>query len=173
VDTHFHPEWIDPEAYVAPGSFVCGQVKLGARASIWFGAVVRGDTELIEIGSASNVQDHCVIHADPGYPCRIGCRVTLGHGATIHGATIADDCMIGIRAVVLNGATVQSNAIIGAGAVVTEGTVIPSGMLALGIPARPIRPCTPQDFARISHAATHYSNAIKVYQATWPSQHRP
>lgn len=164
LDTKFHPELIDPEAYIAPGSVVCGQVTLGRRASIWFGAVVRGDTAAIRIGDSSNVQDLCVVHADPGYPCTIGCRVTLGHGAIVHGATVADDVLIGMRAVVLNGAVIGSGCIVAAGAIVTEGTVIAAGQLVMGTPARVVRACTPQDQERIAHAADHYAQAAIAYR---------
>lgn len=164
MDTDFHPELVDPEAFIAPGSRVVGDVVIGPGASIWFGAVVRGDTERVEVGADSNVQDLCVLHADPGFPCVIGRGVTLGHGAIVHGATIEDGVMIGIRAVVLNGARVGAGSIIGAGAVVTEGTVIEPGQLAVGIPARVIRPCSAADRERITHAARHYVHAASQYR---------
>ncbi len=166
LDTQFHPELIDPEAYIAPGSVVCGQVILGSRSSIWFGAVVRGDTATIRIGESSNVQDLCVVHADPGFPCTIGNRVTLGHGAIVHGATVEDDVLIGIRAVVLNGAVIGSGSIVAAGAIVTEGTVIAPGQLVMGTPARVVRECTAKDRERIAHAAEHYSKAAIAYRQT-------
>ncbi len=164
LDTQFHPELIDPEAYIAPGSVVCGQVRLRAFASIWFGAVVRGDAADIEIGESTNVQDLCVVHADPGFPCTIGRRVTLGHGAIVHGATIEDDVLIGIRAVVLNGAIIGRGSIIAAGALVTEGTSIAAGQLAVGTPAKVIRACTDDDRHRIAHAAEHYVQASREYR---------
>jgi carbonic anhydrase/acetyltransferase-like protein (isoleucine patch superfamily) len=164
LDVQFHPELIDPEAFIAPGSVVCGQVILGSLASIWFGAVVRGDTATIRIGDSSNIQDLCVVHADPGFPCTIGCRVTLGHGAIVHGATIEDDVLIGIRAVVLNGAIIGKGSIVAAGAIVTEGTVIAPGQLVMGTPARVVRACTLKDEERIAHAAEHYVDAANAYR---------
>ncbi len=167
MDTKFHAELIDPEAYLAPGSVVCGQVRLGKRSSIWFGAVVRGDTSPIEIGESSNVQDLCVIHADPGFPCTIGNRVTLGHGAIVNGARIEDDVLIGIRAVVLNGAVIGRGSIIAAGALVPEGVSIPPGQLVIGTPGRVVRVCTDEDRARIAHAAEHYASASREYRQSY------
>ena len=98
----FQDELVDPTSYIAPGAIVLGDVTIGAESSIWFNAVVRGDTEAIRIGSQTNVQDLCVLHADAGFPCVLGDRVTVGHAAIVHGATVEDDCMIGMRAVVMN-----------------------------------------------------------------------
>lgn len=166
IDTEFHAELIDPEAFIAPGSFVCGTVIVGPGASLWFGAIARGDTERIEIGGDTNVQDGCILHADPGFPCILGQRVTLGHGAIVHGATVEDDSLIGIRATVLNGARVGSGSIVAAGALVPEGMQVPPGHLVMGMPAKIVRPCTPQDRDRIIHAAKHYVEAAKVYKRT-------
>ncbi len=104
-DTQRRPQQIDPSVFIAPGATVLGDVVIGGEASVWFGSVIRGDCERIVIGSQTNVQDLCVLHADPGLPCVIGQHVTLGHAAIVHGATIEDDVMIGIRATVLNGAS--------------------------------------------------------------------
>lgn len=164
IDPTAHPELIDSSAYVAPTAVVRGHVRIHAAASVWFGAVVRGDTEKVEIGARTNVQDLAVLHADPGYPCRLGEGVTVGHAAVVHGATVESGVMIGIRAVVLNGAHVGRGSIIGAGAVVTEGTTIPENSLAVGIPARVVRPVAERDRERIQHAADHYVQAAAAYR---------
>lgn len=164
LNVDHRPELVDESAFVASNATVLGDVHVGAKASIWFGAVVRGDTDSIHIGDRSNVQDLCVVHADPGFPTRIGSDVTIGHAAVIHGATIEDGALIGIRAVVLNGAVVGSGALVGAGAVVTEGTIIPPGHLAVGVPAKVVKELTPEQIQRIEHSSAHYADAIESYQ---------
>jgi carbonic anhydrase/acetyltransferase-like protein (isoleucine patch superfamily) len=156
-NTELPEELLDPTAYIAPGAVVLGDVTIGAESSVWFNAVVRGDTEAIRIGTQTNVQDLCVLHADAEMPCVLGDRVTLGHAAIVHGATVEDDCMIGMRAVVMNGATIGRGSIVAVGAVVTEGTVIPPGSVVMGLPGKVIRSVTEQDTERIAHAAAHYS----------------
>ena len=126
--------------------------------------MIRGDTERVEIGRRSNIQDLAVLHADPGFPCCVGDGVTIGHAAVVHGATIEEGAMVGIRAVVLNGATVGAGALIGAGAVVTEGTQIPAGSLAVGVPAKVIRELNEADRQRLQQAADHYVKAAKAYR---------
>lgn len=125
--------------FVHPSATLTGRVTLGEGVSIWPGASVRGDRDDIIIGKHSNVQDCVVIHCDPGLPTKIGERVTLGHGAVVHGCTIGDDCLIGIGAVVLNGAMIGEGSIVGAGAVVLEGMKVPPGSVLLGVPARVVR----------------------------------
>lgn len=159
----YQSEHIASSAFIALGATVLGRVRLGEQSSVWFGAVVRGDTEWIEIGSRSNIQDLSVIHADPGFPTFIGDDVTVGHGAIVHGAKIGDGAMIGIRATVLNGAVIGAGSLIGAGAVVTEGCEIPAGYLALGIPAKVVRPLNDNDRERLLHAAQHYVLASRQY----------
>ncbi len=158
TDIENYPDWIDPTAFIADNATVIGRVRVGSGASIWFGAVVRGDTDEISIGDRSNVQDQCVLHCDPGFPCVIGNDVTIGHAAVVHGATVGDGALIGIRAVILNGAK------IGAGAVVTEGMEVPAGHLAVGVPAKVIRELTPENVARLKRGAQHYVDAAKVYR---------
>jgi carbonic anhydrase/acetyltransferase-like protein (isoleucine patch superfamily) len=160
----FRPEQIDSSAWIAPGAVVLGDVKLGSESSIWYGAVVRGDTEIIRIGNQTNVQDGCVLHADPGFPCVLGDRVTLGHGAIVHGAAVEDDCLIGMRAVVMNGARIGRGSIVAVGAVVTEGTHVPPGVIVMGQPAKVKREMTEREFGRIRHAAEHYVAAARVYR---------
>jgi carbonic anhydrase/acetyltransferase-like protein (isoleucine patch superfamily) len=123
------------DAWVAPNATLTGRVTLGARASVWFGCVLRGDLEPIAIGTESNVQDLTVVHVDRGCPALVGNRVTIGHRAVIHGCTIDDDAVIGMGAVVLSGSRVGSGALVAAGAVVREGFEIPPGMIAAGVPA--------------------------------------
>lgn len=127
---------VDPAATVLPGATVVGDVVLGARANVWYGAVVRGDDTSIEVGEDTNLQDGVIVHADPGFPARIGSRVTVGHGAVVHGALVEDGCLIGMRAVLLNGARVGAGSLIAAGAVVLEGAEIPPGSLVAGVPAK-------------------------------------
>lgn len=154
--TEFRAELVDPSAYIAPGAVVLGDVQLAAEASVWFHAVLRGDTAPIRVGRQSNVQDLCVLHADPGFPCTLGDRVSVGHAAIVHGATVEDDCLIGMRAVVMNGAKIGAGSIVAVGAVVTEGTQVPPGSVVMGMPAKVRRAVTPADQDRIRHAANHY-----------------
>src|SRR5687767_14782470 len=165
----FRPELVDPTAYIAHGAVVLGDVTIGAESSVWFNAVIRGDTDAIRIGTQSNVQDLCVIHCDEGVPCTLGDRVTMGHAAVVHGATIGDDCLIGIKAVVLNRATIGAGSLIAVGAVVTEGTEIQPGSLVMGIPGRVVRQISDVDRLRIQHAAAHYVEAAKRYRAEFAS----
>jgi len=152
----YRPEQVDPSAFVAPGAVVLGDVTIAEAASVWFGAVVRGDTETIRIGPRTNIQDLAVLHADPGFPCVLGTGVTVGHAAIVHGATVEDDVMIGMRSVVMNGARIGKGSIVGVGAVVTEGVEIPPGSVVLGLPGKVRRETTPEDQQRIREAAEHY-----------------
>ena len=130
---------IDDTTYVADGAQVIGDVLLEPGASVWFNAVLRGDTERITVGSGSNIQDGAILHADPGYPCTIGAGVVAGHGAILHGCQIDDDCLIGMGAIVLNGARIASGSIVAAGAIVTEGKEFPPRSLIMGVPAKLVR----------------------------------
>ncbi len=164
LDVDHHPELIDPTAFVAPTATILGQVRIGARSSIWYGAVLRGDIDTITIGDETSIQDNAVIHVDAGVPTKIGSRVTVGHGAIIHGATIEDDALIGIGATVLNGAHVGKGAVVGAGALVPEGMEIPEGMLALGVPAKVVKPVSPGLAKRTRENAEHYVTYGQVYR---------
>ena len=130
---------VHPDAFIHPEAFVCGDVTLGARASVWPGAVIRADSAPIIIGESSNVQDGVVIHVDPGLPCTIGARVAIGHRAIVHGAVVEDDCLIAMGAIVLNRVVVGRGSLVGAGAVCSEGLVIPPNSLVLGVPGRIVR----------------------------------
>jgi carbonic anhydrase/acetyltransferase-like protein (isoleucine patch superfamily) len=155
----------DGEYWVAPDACVIGKVVLKKNASIWFGAVLRGDNDPIEVGENSNVQDHAVLHTDSGVPLVIGADVTIGHRAMIHGAVIGDGSLIGIGAILLNGARIGRNCIIGAGALVTEGKVIPDGSLAIGAPARVVREVTEAERAMLAASARHYVENWKRYRS--------
>lgn len=143
-------------AWVADSAQVMGDVKLGADASIWFGAVVRGDTSRITIGEGSNVQDASVLHADLGMPLVIGRHVTIGHQVMLHGCTIGDETLIGIGAIVLNGAKIGKNCLVGAGALVTEGKEFPDGSMIIGSPARVVKPLTAEQMQGLRQSAQHY-----------------
>ena len=136
---------IDSTAYVHPTAVVLGDVTLGARVSVWPTAVLRGDSDTIVIGADSNVQDGAVIHVDEGIPTRVGNRVAIGHRAIVHGATIDDDVLIAMGAVLLNGVHVGSGSIIGAGAVLPEGKRIPENSLVIGVPGRIVRQTTNEE----------------------------
>ena len=143
-------------AWVADSAQVIGDVELGDDVGVWFGAVLRSDTDPIRIGKGSNVQDGAVCHADPGFPLTLGERVTVGHQAMLHGCTIGDGSLIGIQAVVLNGARIGRHCLVGAGAVVTLGKEFPDGSLIVGSPARVARPLRPDEIEGLESAAVHY-----------------
>jgi carbonic anhydrase/acetyltransferase-like protein (isoleucine patch superfamily) len=125
--------------YVADTAVLIGKVRLKAGASVWFGAVLRGDNEWIEIGGHSNVQDNCTFHTDPGFPLTVGAGCTVGHGSILHGCTIGHDTLVGMGAIVMNGAQVGKNCIVGAGALIVENEIIPDNSLVIGAPARKTR----------------------------------
>ncbi|RMF42158.1 MAG: gamma carbonic anhydrase family protein [Planctomycetota bacterium] len=161
----FRPELVAEDAWIAPSATVIGHTELGARSSVWFGSVLRGDSDIIRVGDETNIQDLCCLHADPGYPCLIGRRVTVGHGAIVHGAVVEDECLIGIRSVILTGAKIGRHSIIGAGAVVVEGQEIPPRSIVLGVPGRVIREVTDEDLRRIERGWSHYCEEAARYAA--------
>ena len=150
-------------AWAAPSADLIGDVRLGARASIWFGAVIRADNTPIIIGEESNVQDGAVGHSDPGAPLTIGARVTVGHQAILHGCTVDDEALIGMGARVLNGAVIGAQCLVGAGALVTEGKMFEARMLIVGSPARAIRALTEGEVAALAVSAAHYANKAARY----------
>jgi carbonic anhydrase/acetyltransferase-like protein (isoleucine patch superfamily) len=167
LDTEHHPEQVHPGVFIAPGAVVVGDVTLGEQASIWFHASLRGDVEVITVGPRSNIQEGCILHADPGYPTVIGANVTVGHGAVVHGARVGDNCIVGIRAVLLNGSVVGENSIVGACALLTEGKVYPPNSLILGVPARVARELTPEEVeANRGSAARYVERAAAFSQAS-------
>jgi carbonic anhydrase/acetyltransferase-like protein (isoleucine patch superfamily) len=152
-------------AWAAPSADLIGDVRLGARASVWFGAVIRADNTPIIIGEESNIQDGAIGHSDPGVPLTIGARVTVGHQAILHGCTIADDCLIGMGARILNGAVIESECIVGAGALITEGKRFESGSLVVGSPARVVRQLADEERRALRASAAHYAEKAKRYAA--------
>lgn len=156
VETH-------PQSWVAPTATLIGKVRLQAGASVWFGAVLRGDNELIDIGENSNVQDGAVMHTDMGWPLTLGKGVTVGHNAMLHGCTVDDYSLIGIGAVVLNGARIGKHCIIGANALVPEGREIPDGSLVVGSPGKVVRELTPAQQQLLEASAAHYVHNAQRY----------
>lgn len=156
---------IDPTAWVAPNATIIGTVRVLAEASVWFGAVVRGDNDRITIGARSNVQDMCILHTDDGILLDIGEGVTVGHGAVLHGCTIGSGSLIGIGAVVLNHAKIGAGTILGARTFVPEGREIPPGVLAFGSPARVVRPLTEEERASLRDAEAHYVAKAKRFRS--------
>ncbi len=147
---------VDATAWIADSAQVIGKVELAADASVWFGVVIRGDTETIRIGEATNIQDGSVLHSDFGTPLTIGKQVTVGHKVMLHGCTVGDGSLIGIGAVVLNGARIGKNCIVGAGALVTEGKEFEDGSMILGSPAKAVKMLTPEQQAGLALSAQHY-----------------
>ena len=143
-------------AWVAPGAYVIGDVHLGKESSVWYGAVVRGDTEPIRIGARTNVQDGCVLHTDPGFPAVVGEGCVVGHNAVVHGCEIGDDCLVGMGATILNGAKIGEGSIVAAGAVVPEGREFPPGSLIVGIPAKRVADVNEEQAADIERGAGAY-----------------
>lgn len=156
---------IDPSAFIAAGAVVLGDVHLGRDVSVWYNAVLRGDTERIEVGEGTNVQDLSMVHADPGVPCVVGRRVTVGHRAVLHGCVVEDDCLIGMGAILLNGVRVGRGSVVGAGAVLVEGTEVPPGSLVLEVPGRVVKPVDEAMMERIDHAWRHYVEQSRRHRA--------
>jgi carbonic anhydrase/acetyltransferase-like protein (isoleucine patch superfamily) len=152
-------------AWVAGSAEVMGNVRLAEDASVWFGAVVRGDCESISIGEGSNIQDASVLHADHGKPLVVGRHVTVGHQVMLHGCTIGDESLIGIGAVVLNGAKIGRNCLVGAGALVTEGKEFPDGSMIIGSPAKAVRQLTPEQIEGLRRSAQHYVDNARRFKS--------
>ena len=155
---------VAPDAFVADGATLVGDVTVGAGASMWFGAVVRGDGAAIRVGPRSNVQDGAVLHSDPDFPVTVGSDVSVGHRAVVHGCTVEDDCLVGMGAVVLNGAVVGRGSLVAAGAVVQEGTTVPPGSLVAGVPAKVKRPVTDAERERMRSGAASYVSRSAGYR---------
>jgi carbonic anhydrase/acetyltransferase-like protein (isoleucine patch superfamily) len=156
---------VDPTAWIAPNATILGSVRILGEASVWFGAVVRGDNDLITIGKRSNIQDRCILHTDDGIQLVLGEGVTVGHAAVLHGCTIGAGTLIGIGAIVLNHAKIGAGSMLGAGAFVPEGREIPAGVLAFGSPARVIRDLTEEERAGLRDSTAHYVDKAKRYRA--------
>lgn len=165
MKTEYRPEQILDDCFIAANATLRGDITVGSLSCVLFGSVIRGDSVEVRIGSKTNIQDLCCLHGDPGFPCRIGDRVTVGHGAIIHGATVEDDCLIGIRAVILNGAVIGTGSIIAAGALVPEGKIIPPNSLVMGIPGKVVRQTNEADAAMIQHGWEHYVETSQRYKS--------
>ena len=152
-------------AWIADSAQVMGQVELGEDVSIWFGSVLRGDTEMIRIGRGSNIQDGSVLHADIGRPLEIGENVTVGHKVMLHGCSIGDGSLIGIGAIVLNGAKIGRGCIVGAGALVTEGKEFPDGSMIIGSPAKAVRELNTEQRQGLVWSAQHYIENARRFRA--------
>jgi len=159
-----HSPQIDPTAYVTDSATVIGNVTLGANASVWFGATLRGDNEAITIGKHTNLQEACVLHTDQGYPLSIGDGVTVGHQAMLHGCTIGEGSLIGMQVIVLNGAKIGKNCLVGAGALVTEGKEFPDNSLIIGSPAKVVRTLTAENIAALKASAASYVARADYYK---------
>ena len=153
-------------AWVAPGAYVIGDVHLGEESSVWYGAVLRGDTEPIRVGARTNIQDGCVLHADPGYPATVGDDCVVGHNAIVHGCEIESGCLVGMGATILNGAKVGEGSIVAAGAVVPEGKEFPPRSLIVGIPAKRVKDLSEEQTADIARGVREYVERAASHRAS-------
>ncbi|MDN2568164.1 gamma carbonic anhydrase family protein [Aquibium sp. A9E412] len=165
------PAFEDAETnWIAPDATVIGHVRIGRNVGIWFGAVLRGDNEAITLGADTNVQEHTVMHTDPGFPLTVGAGCTIGHRAVLHGCTLGDNTLIGMGAIVLNGARLGNNCLVGAGALVTEGKSFPDGSLIVGSPARAVRELDAAAIEGLRQSAAHYvENARRFRRGLAPA----
>lgn len=160
------PSFADADTnWIAPDATLIGDIRVGRNAGFWFGVVIRGDNEPIVVGADTNVQEHTVMHTDPGFPLTIGEGCTIGHRAMLHGCTIGDNSLIGMGAIVLNGARIGKNSLVGAGALVTEGKEFPDNSLIVGSPAKAIRVLDDAAVARLRGSAAHYVANGKRFKA--------
>ena len=165
LDGHAPSLPADGDVWVAPDANVIGKVRLASASSVWFGATLRGDNELIDVGTGSNIQENSVLHTDMGYPLTIGQNCTIGHKAMLHGCTIGDQSLIGMGATVLNGAQIGNMCLIGACALVTEGKEIPDGSLVIGSPAKVVRALTDDEIAGLLKSAQGYQANMRRFRA--------
>jgi carbonic anhydrase/acetyltransferase-like protein (isoleucine patch superfamily) len=162
---------VDPTVFIAPGAIVLGDVHIGQGASVWYNTVIRGDTDRISIGEETNIQDLSMLHADPGIPCIVGRRVTVGHRVILHGCIVEDECLIGMGAVLLNKVRLGRGSVVGAGAVLLEGTEIEPGSLVVGVPGRVVRAVDDATQRRIERSWQHYVAQAERHRAgTFPIQ---
>ena len=154
----------DGRYFVAPGAQVIGKVRIGEDASVWFNAIVRGDTDLIDIGTRANVQDGCVLHTDPGFALTLGADVTIGHNVILHGCTIGDGALVGMGSTILNGAKIGKNCLVGANALVTEGKEFPDNSLIVGAPAKAVRTLDEKGAAMGRMIAGVYASRAKRFR---------
>ncbi len=170
ADVAGHRPQLDPEAFAAPTSVVLGEVTMAAGASVWYHAVLRADAAAISIGTGSNVQDNCTVHADPGFPAVIGERVTVGHNTVLHGCSVEDGVLIGMGATVLNGAHIGAGSMVAAAALVPQGMVVPPGSLVAGVPAKVKRQLTTPEREMLRINAEHYMQLARVHRAAFAPQ---
>jgi carbonic anhydrase/acetyltransferase-like protein (isoleucine patch superfamily) len=163
---------IDPTAFIHELAFVCGDVTLGPRVSVWPFAVIRADSDRIVVGAETNVQDGAVLHTDPGLVCSLGARVVVGHRAIVHGATVEDEVLVGMGAIILNRAVVGAGAIVGAGAVVREDQVIPPNALVVGTPARVVGEASAEQRERLLRGVASYLAQQRRHAAGEVPRHR-
>jgi len=160
------PELPNPdEIWIAPSAHVIGRVRLGRDVGVWFGAVLRGDNELIDVGDGTNIQEGAMLHTDPGFPLSVGAGVTIGHHAIVHGCTIGDGSLIGMGATVLNGARIGANCLVGANALVTEGKEFPDGSLIVGTPAKVVRELDPEALEGLLRSAANYARNAERFRS--------
>ena len=160
-----HTPTIADDAFVAPGATLIGNVTLASGSSVFYGAVLRGDTDSIRLGDNSNLQDNVVVHCDAGVPTSIGANVSVGHGAVVHGCTVEDDCLIGMGATIMNHAVIGAGSLVAGGAVVLEGTVIPPRSLVAGVPAKVRRELSDDELDGIRANAAHYVELARAHRA--------
>jgi len=151
-----HLPELAPSAWVAPGAYVVGDVRLGEDSSVWYGAVLRGDTEPLRVGARTNIQDGCVLHADPGFPAIVGDDCVIGHNAIVHGCEIGDGCLVGMGATILNGARVAGGSIVAADALVPENKEFPPRSLIVGVPAKRVKDVSDEQTADIARGVSTY-----------------
>jgi gamma-carbonic anhydrase len=171
VEAVFTRPVIDPTVWVAQNAVVNGKVTLKAHSSVWYNCVLRGDSEYIEVGEETNIQDGSILHVDRGYPCILGKRVTLGHNAIVHGSVVKDGALIAIAATVLSRCVIGEGALIAAGALVLEGTVVPPHTLWVGSPAKQVKELSPAQQERLAQTYRHYVNNGAVYLARYGRAH--
>ena len=164
MDSRHHGELIDRSAFVAPSADIVGQVTIGSESSVWFGSILRGDTDRIVVGQRTNLQDGCVVHVDAGSPTLIGNGVTVAHRAVVHGCVVEDDVLIGMGAIILTGAHIGRESIVGAGALVTGGTVVPPRSLVLGLPGRVVRQISDEELETVRRTAQRYVEYARQYR---------
>lgn len=159
---------VHPDAWAAPNASLIGQVKLAARASVWYSATLRAEAEAIDIGAGTNIQDGAVIHVDPEYPVRIGAGVSVGHNAVLHGCTVDDGALIGMGAIVLNGAVIGAGSLVAAGALIPQGVVVPPRSLIAGVPGRVRRELSEVELAANRANAVVYEQLIDLHREAGP-----
>ncbi len=162
--TTYRPEQVHPSVFIAKEAVIVGDVTLAEDCSVWYHASLRADTEAIIIGPRTNIQEGAIFHVDPGYAVELGAGVTIGHGAIIHGAKVGDNSLVGMQATVLDGAVIGENSLVGAQALVTAGKVFPPGSLILGMPAKVIRPLTPEEIESNRRSAEQYVKRAQAFK---------